>query len=106
MPRLAPISDPEKKPDACPTCGAEVQRVAGGLLVEKCKSGSGNVALVPDLFGGPLQATVVRGLKTTFRLHRCPPSLPQSFTAAGMQRKQRPPEPTAGRARGERKGRS
>lgn len=105
MPNLAPIRPPGKKDGLCPLCGAEIQAVAEGKRVERCPAGTGNVALTPDLFGALMRAEVVRGVKTTFRFHRCRPSLRPSFTAAGMQRKQRP-ETAAGPARGARKGRS
>jgi hypothetical protein len=49
------------------------------------------VSLQPSLFGESLRAERVRGLKTTFRFHRCPRGVvaDQAFSAGG-RRKQRP----------------
>jgi hypothetical protein len=100
MPKLAPISDAGKIP-ACPRCGVQVIPVAGGRLVEQCGAGTGNVALLPDLFGGPLVASRLgRSLKSSFRFHRCAMTAGGSFTADGRQRKQRPSEAPAVRRSG------
>lgn len=100
MTSLAPHPTGSNK-GSCPTCGATVLRALlgrsaddedrfrarGSILVEACPFGTGNIGLTGDLFDGSLTAAPISGVRSGFRLHKCPTP---SFSGEGFSRKKQP----------------